>query len=162
MKLIVFISILAVGCCLAICMCAVFIVWSIIKSLQKGPEFAMRMASDSNETNSTISNSPYMNKKSSMNIPDNMSPSWISNEVEQVNVDIGLPDNIPQVTDGGIPDYLQDKEGSLDDSYRIGDTIQFDATVITQKPPTRPFQGEISADVSELNINSYITAETTL
>ena len=155
MKLIVFISILAVGCCLAICMCAVFITWSIIKSLQKGPQFAMQMASDSAETNSTIS-------KSSMNIPENMSPAWISDEAEQVNVEIGLPANIPEITDGGIPDYMQDKEGSLDDSYKIGDTIQFDSSVITQKPPTRPFQGEISADISELNIKSNITAETTL
>ena len=143
LKVTVFIAILAGGCCLTCIICAVFITWMFSKS--KPPSNATKLKTIMSNSNYNSSINP-----SRQSMPDN--------EHQIHGPKIELPHSIPTITAGDIPEYIHDREGSIHDSYKNGDTIRFsDKPAITQKPPptppinTKTNNGESSA--SDLHIN---------
>ena len=151
LKVTVFIAILAGGCCLACIICAVFTAWMFSKS--KPPPNPTKLKS-------IMSNSTYNSSinPSSQSMPDNQ------HQIHGPKIE--LPHCIPTITAGDVPEYIHDREGSIHDSYKNGDTIRFsDKPAIIQKPSppignTKTNNGESSASDLHINIDNAINTET--
>ena len=138
LKMLVFIIVLISGFCLSCGICTIFIIWYIIKD----------RFNSNKEIIDNIKWIHHNNKHSETHIT--IEPENIQN-----NIILKIPEIIPSPTTGDKPACINN-EGSMNDSYKPGDTITFN----DDKNKSIQLEGQIKVDSPELRIQSHIIPQT--